>query len=426
MEKLKGFVNRIGIYRLAIIILCLFSIIGLFMPYEKSIGTKKDYLKSNLNDYYLEELDLKNKDVINISIVENFKVYNYALNHSDNTWMYEEAILNFIITIILIVSIIALLIATIFKKHILAIVFDIVMAISSLIMNADIVSRGVIPSGSYTYGIAYYLFIIFSILILVLSIINKKNNRNIAKDIKKRKIQLNKKTALFTICSVMIILLIVIICLSISNGLKGDSSNDSIKGSSLSELKVNAEADEKKLTDDLKKDFEELKDKTDTIEKYKENKDNVKDFYKKIVDNTETFCNRAKEYSIKYLELILNSKKSTYDMYDELDKMYEDIYEGILENVYDDIYEELLENMYKQYYEGILEDAYDSLPYEEYSELKSDEYNNYSTTTSEVYNIYSNTTSDIYKLYSSLKGPLYDDNLDKSKETLNNFVENMK
>ena len=50
---------------------------------------------------------------------------------------------------------------------------------SSLLMNYDIVDRGVIPSTQYTYGISYYLYPIMAIVIIVSVIIlivkNKKS-----------------------------------------------------------------------------------------------------------------------------------------------------------------------------------------------------------------------------------------------------------
>ena len=51
--------------------------------------------------------------------------------------------------------------------------FDIILAISSLAMNYDITSRGVLPNSQYTYGISYYLYIVIAILILATIIIQK-------------------------------------------------------------------------------------------------------------------------------------------------------------------------------------------------------------------------------------------------------------
>ena len=167
-----------------IIILCiLVAIIGLFLPYEKSIGDYRNYLLENPDIVNVEEVNYKNKDVVDISIIENYKVYKYSVNNIDNNnWIYGESLINIIITIILIISLVLILLFTLFNKNILVIIFDIILAISSLLMNYDIVDRGVIPSDNYTYGISYFIYIIIAFIIfidaLILIIKNKKSKTN--------------------------------------------------------------------------------------------------------------------------------------------------------------------------------------------------------------------------------------------------------
>ena len=178
MDKLKSFIKSIGTIRFSLLVICLLAIVGLFLPYEKAIGRNREYLVSNPDYYYLKEVDFKNKDVINISIIENFKVYKYAMdNYKDDEWTHDEAVINIVITIALIVSITLITLFVLIKKYKLVIFFDITMVISSLLMNADIVSRGVIPSDSYTYGVSYFLFPILAIIIFIMSIISIKNNK---------------------------------------------------------------------------------------------------------------------------------------------------------------------------------------------------------------------------------------------------------
>lgn len=64
----------------------------------------------------------------------------------NNNWIYDESLINVVITLVLIVSIILILLFVILKKNVLVIIFDIILAISSLAMNYDITSRGVLPS----------------------------------------------------------------------------------------------------------------------------------------------------------------------------------------------------------------------------------------------------------------------------------------
>lgn len=189
MEQLKNKLAKFGWCRLLIILLCLASVVGLFLPYESSVNEHRKYLESNPDKYFFQEVDLKNKDVVEISIMENFRVYNYIMNNNDNisanannkTWMHTEATIIFVLTIVLIASIFLMLITALFKKYILLIICDFILAISSLIMNFDIVSRAIIPSKTYTFGISYYLFITVAILIFILAIIAmvmKKKSKN--------------------------------------------------------------------------------------------------------------------------------------------------------------------------------------------------------------------------------------------------------
>jgi glucan phosphoethanolaminetransferase (alkaline phosphatase superfamily) len=175
--------KKIGVFKIIIIVSCIIGLAGLFLPYEKSIGDYRKYLKDNPTSMNLEEVNFKNSDVVDISIVENFKVYKYAMSNSNDDWMQGESIINVVITIALIIFIILTLLFASLSKPVLTIIFSALMGISSILMNYDIVDRGVIPSSKYTYGISYYLYIAISILIIVSSIViivkKKKEKKNV-------------------------------------------------------------------------------------------------------------------------------------------------------------------------------------------------------------------------------------------------------
>ena len=161
--------KKINILKIIIFALCFVAFIGLFLPYEKSIGEYRKILKENPTSMNLEEVNFKNKDVVDISIIENLKLYSYAVNNSSgNDWLKGEAIINLIISTLLIVSIILINLFEVLNKHILTIIFSILMGLSSILMNYDIVDRGVIPSVNYTYGLSFYLYIPLAIIICLL------------------------------------------------------------------------------------------------------------------------------------------------------------------------------------------------------------------------------------------------------------------
>ena len=167
-------INYLSILKIFIIVLTLVALSGLFMPYEKATKDYREELLEYADEDFIPNLEIKNSDVVNLTILENFKIYNYAKDNSEgDDWVKDEATINVVITIVLIVSIILTLLFTILNKHILVIIFDIILAISSLAMNFDITSRGVMPSDEYTCGISFYLFVIVSILILISVIVMK-------------------------------------------------------------------------------------------------------------------------------------------------------------------------------------------------------------------------------------------------------------
>ena len=92
MEKEKKF----NIFKIIIIVACVVLFIGLLLPYQASTKEYKEYLQENPDAMNVEEVNLTNKDAINISMMENFKVYSYAMNNSEgNSWLSGEATINF-------------------------------------------------------------------------------------------------------------------------------------------------------------------------------------------------------------------------------------------------------------------------------------------------------------------------------------------
>ena len=56
--------KKINIFKIIILVLCFIALIGLFLPYEKSIGEYRQSLKDNPTTMNIEEVNFKNKDVI--------------------------------------------------------------------------------------------------------------------------------------------------------------------------------------------------------------------------------------------------------------------------------------------------------------------------------------------------------------------------
>jgi len=166
--------EREKILKLVIIIVCVIGFIGLILPYGVSIGEYKEYLQKYPDAMNIEEINLTNKDAVNISIIENFKMHSYNMNMYDD----EEGTFIFILTIVLIASIVLVLVFTIVNKRVLSIIFGLLLLGSSYLINLDTNLSG---SESYTYGISFYLYpgiaavvIFLSVSSIILSIKNKK------------------------------------------------------------------------------------------------------------------------------------------------------------------------------------------------------------------------------------------------------------
>lgn len=185
MENVREFIKKYNVFKWVIVLAGVVALIGLFLPYQKSTKEYKEELEEYGDSYYLGDV-LTNKEAVNISIIENFKMYKYAMNHSEGVSYIEgEATINFVITIVMIVAIVLVILFALLNRRVLTIIFNIVLGLCSLLMNADITSRGVMPSDNFVCGISYYLYIILAVIILACSIVliinNKKNKKTKAK-----------------------------------------------------------------------------------------------------------------------------------------------------------------------------------------------------------------------------------------------------
>lgn len=178
----------------------------------------------------------------------------------------------------------------------------------------------------------------------------------------------------------------------------------------------------------LNVDYETLKAEINTYTKYLDSTDKMEAFYAKIRDTNYILCVRMYEYSLDYAESIVNSNMPNDDKYDELEELYDSIYDDGGDEIYDRIYDGILEDIYDDFYDGLLDDAYDNDEYSEYSEwsdARSDEYERWSDTRSQVYEDWSDMRSDIYEFQSDLRGELWSDDIDKALEKIEDFREDI-
>lgn len=213
---------------------------------------------------------------------------------------------------------------------------------------------------------------------------------------------------------------------SVAETSKTESSSVQTNVNSIDELNEVVEKDVADTIAPLTKEYEQLKTDIDTYDKYAQNVDKIEAFYAKIKDNHEALCNRMRAYSLKYAEMIISSDSSNDDKYEELEELFDSVYDDGGENMFDEIYDGILDDMFKDFYDGILDDAQDTIPYSEWSDVRSNEYSNWSDTRSDVYDDWSDFRSDVYDFWSDLRSEVFDDDIEKAKKKIEKFKASLK
>ena len=178
-------------------------------------------------------------------------------------------------------------------------------------------------------------------------------------------------------------------------------------------------------TDALISEYEQLASEITTYEGFLDNTERIDSFYEDVVKETSKLCIVLEGRCATYAEIALSSGDSKGAIYDDLEGMYDAIYEDAFEDIYDDIYEGVLKEMYDTFYDGILKDAYDSASYGQWSDARSDEYSRWSDARSDVYRAWSDARSDIYRFWSSLRSDVYGNKIERAQKELEDFQEDI-
>lgn len=202
---------------------------------------------------------------------------------------------------------------------------------------------------------------------------------------------------------------------------KAELQTGEIKASTIDELNelVPQEIDSRVVA--LNEKYEKLQTEIDTYDKYIANKEKMTDYYASVYNDMQDTCIRMREYCVKYAQIILESDKANDEKYDDLEEMYDVVYDDAGEDIYDEFYDGVLEDIYDVYYDGILDEAYDTVEYEEWSNARSEEYENWSDTRSDTYELWSDFRSEVYEFWSDLRSEFWDDDLDSAKDKIQDF-----
>lgn len=163
-----------------VLICSVVMITTLFMPYATASDEYSKVLNAYPDEVVYEGFDMVAEDMTNISMVEYANVYRTL---SEQIWGNSSYGIFYVILVALIggLSLLTLLFA-ILKKPIAIMIFDILAFGVFSVQNWDYKDRGVIPSSSYDWGMAYYIFYIVAVLALIgaiwMLIIKVKNKKS--------------------------------------------------------------------------------------------------------------------------------------------------------------------------------------------------------------------------------------------------------
>ena len=204
-----------------------------------------------------------------------------------------------------------------------------------------------------------------------------------------------------------------------------ESEEGAIQAATLEELSelVSQEMDARVAA--LNEQYEKLQAEIDTYDKYIENQEKIEDYYSSVYHDMQDTCIRMREYCVKYVQVILESEKENDEKYDDLEEMYDVIYEDAGEDIYDEFYDGVLEDIYDVYYDGILDDAYDAVAYKEWSEARSEEYERWSDARSAAYECWSDFRSEVYEFWSDMRSEFWDDDIDRAQEKIQDFQDDI-
>ncbi len=204
-----------------------------------------------------------------------------------------------------------------------------------------------------------------------------------------------------------------------------ESEEGAIQATTLEELSelVSQEMDARVAA--LNEQYEKLQAEIDTYDKYIENQEKIEDYYSSVYHDMQDTCIRMREYCVKYVQVILESEKENDEKYDDLEEMYDVIYEDAGEDIYDEFYDGVLEDIYDVYYDGILDDAYDAVAYKEWSEARSEEYERWSDARSAAYECWSDFRSEVYEFWSDMRSEFWDDDIDRAQEKIQDFQDDI-
>lgn len=209
---------------------------------------------------------------------------------------------------------------------------------------------------------------------------------------------------------------------NVDNDTENDNTNTDVSANTIEEFEDVIAKHVEHTVNSLKNEWKNLSATITTYDDYVKNADKVEQFYEKVNTQAEQTCISLQEYTVHYAKKIMASDMSNDDKYDAFDDLKDCIYDDACDDLNDGIYDGLLKDMQDAFYEGVLDDSEDAPSYSDWYDVRSNEYENWYDTRSDVYENWYDTRSDIYNFYYDMRGELWDDDIEKAKKTLNDYI----
>lgn len=192
----------------------------------------------------------------------------------------------------------------------------------------------------------------------------------------------------------------------------------------LDELKTQVDQETKQGIDSLDQEFQALKQKVSTYDQFVAATGDVQAFYAKVTSTTDELGVTMRERALDYANVVLSSGKPWADKYDNIDEMYDRIYDDAGSEIFDGIYDGVLKTAFNELYDGVVKSGLDMAgDYQQWSDVSSEEYERWSEASSDVYQSISDFRSDVYKFYSDIKGRILAKDKERVQEKIDDFTE---
>ena len=149
----------------ATIVAALLLVVAFFLPYASGTQEFREGLSSMSANPYSETLGMSNDDIVDLSLAEHVRIYSAA----GELGMPEEfaAVYVPLTAAPAVLGALTLLFAVL-RKPIPSILFSVLTV--TLLLNWDFEDRGVIPSDTYDWGVARWVYLAAGVAVIVCAI----------------------------------------------------------------------------------------------------------------------------------------------------------------------------------------------------------------------------------------------------------------